>query len=113
MGRQSGNPNLGSIAFNTAFAQNAHFFATDLSSKGNKADPTTIRLHICTTEAANLQYTIDGTNYVKFNSAQALVAGAGLVVVIPIPKGTSVFNLLCSDVGGCHVLICEVDEVWG
>jgi hypothetical protein len=112
MGRQSGNPNLGTIAFNTAFAQNVVFFATALKSSGNSADPTVIRLHICTTEAALLQYMVDGTNWLEFNSATALVANAGLVVVIPIPKNGA-FNLRCKDAAGAHVKLCEVDEVWG
>ena len=94
-------------------AQNAEWFAADLSPETLSSDQeaSKFRISVAVSAAVDVQITLDsGTTWLKLNSGNTLVADSLYIFDVPTRFGDT-FNMRTSTSGGCTVRVCRISEV--
>ena len=95
-----------------AKAQNAEWFASDISSASFQTDRASkFRITLAVSSAVVVQITLDsGTTWVSLNSNKALVADSAYAFDMPALQADT-FNMRTNDAAGTTVRFCRVDSL--
>lgn len=94
-------------------AQNAEWFATDLSPEAivGSEEASKFRITVAVSSAVDIECTVDsGTTWLKLNSGNNVVADALYIWDVPV-RYEDTFNMRTTNASGTTIRLCRISEV--